>query len=334
MRWIPKPAAAAVAGVMLTGLLAACGGGSSGGQPTITIGYQPDLHGAAPLLIAQREGFFKKAGLNVKLVQFSSGPPLFAALSGGSLDFGYEGPGVAATVIKGGGEILTVDSLNRGDEVIANPGINTVSDLKGKTVGVVLGTSAQMILDLALKQAGVPTSSVKEVNFTPAAAASAYESHHIAALALWIPPIVPAVAAVQGTKVLVTDKNFIPSYQFPQYWLTMKSYAKSHPETVTKFLQAWIMADNWRASHTSQIVNIVSSKVGIPASSLQPQVGATQWLTASQLGAFYKTNAEYDWYTKLENFFVTDKLLPAVVPPQQFVNTSFFMKALRADHLG
>jgi NitT/TauT family transport system substrate-binding protein len=334
-------AALAGAGVMLAGLAAGCssssnGGASSGstaGETSITIGYQPDLHGAAPVLIAQQQGFFKKVGLNVSLQQFTSGPPLFTALKSGSLDFGYEGPGVAATVIKGGGEILTVDSLNYGDEVIANPGINSVSDLRGKTVGVDLGTSAQMILDLALQQAGVPVSSVNEVNFTPAAGAAAYESHHLPALALWVPPIVPAVSAVSGTKVLVTDKQFTPAYEFPQFWLTMSSYAKAHPQTVTKFLEAWIMADNWRASHLSQDVNIVSAATQVPASALQPQTTTTGWLTGSQLESDYQSNAEYAWFQKLEQFFVTDKLLTSVVPPSQFIDTSYFAAAMKADHL-
>lgn len=336
-------AALACAGVMLAGLAAGCssssssgGAASSGGtagETSISVGYQPDLHGAAPVLIAQQQGFFKKVGLNVTLQQFTSGPPLFTALKSGSLDFGYEGPGVAATVIKGGGEILTVDSLNYGDEVIANPGINSVSDLRGKTVGVDLGTSAQMILDLALQQAGVPVSSVNEVNFTPSAGAAAYESHHLPALALWVPPIVPAVKAVSGTKVLVTDKQFIPAYEFPQFWLTMSSYAKAHPQTVTKFLEAWIMADNWRASHLSQDVNIVSAATQVPASALQPQTTATGWLTGSQLESDYQSKAEYAWFQKLEQFFVTDKLLTSVVPPSQFIDTSYFAAAMKADHL-
>lgn len=310
------------------------GGGASGSSSvSITVGYQPDLHGAAPVLIAQQQGFFKRVGLNVNLQQFSSGPPLFTALKSGSIQFGYEGPGVAATVIKGGGEIITVDSLNYGDEVIANPGINSVADLRGKTVGVDLGTSAQMILDLALERAGIPASSVNEVNFTPAAAAAAYESHHLPALALWVPPIEPAVKAVPGTKVLVTDRDFTPAYEFPQFWLTMGSYAKANPQIVTKFLQAWILADNWRASHLSQDVAIVSTATQIPASSLQAQVTATQWLTGAQLAADYRANTEYDWYTKLEQFFVKDKLLTSVVPPAQFINTSYFMAALKADHL-
>jgi len=343
MRHMRASAALACAGVMLAGLAAGCSnsssssgsGGSAGtaSETSITVGYQPDLHGAAPMLIAQQQGFFKKVGLNVTLQQFSSGPPLFTALKSGSLDFGYEGPGVAATVIKGGGEILTVDSLSYGDEVVANPGIKSVSDLRGKTVGVDLGTSSQMILDLALQQAGVPLSSVNEVNFTPAAAAAAYESHHLPALALWIPPIVPAVKAVPGTKVLVTDRNFTPSYEFPQFWLTMSSYAKAHPQTVTKFLEAWILADNWRASHLSQDVNIVSSATQVPASSLTPQVSATGWLTGSQLESDYQSGAEDTWFQKLEQFFVTDKLLTSVVPTSQFINTSYFAAALKADNL-
>jgi sulfonate transport system substrate-binding protein len=296
------------------------------------VGYQPDLHGGAPVLIAQQQGFFKKVGLNVTLQQFTSGPPLFTALKSGSIQFGYEGPGVAATVINGGGEIITVDSLNYGDEVIANPGITSVADLRGKTVGVDLGTSAQMILDLALEQAGVPVSSVNEVNFTPAAAAAAYESHHLPALALWVPPIEPAIKAVAGTKVLVTDRNFTPSYEFPQFWLTMSSYAKANPQVVTKFLEAWIMADNWRASHLSQDVSIVSAATQIPASSLQAQVTATQWLTGAELAADYANNAEYAWFNKLEQFFVQDKLLTSAVPPSQFIDTSYFTAAMKADH--
>lgn len=337
-----RRAALAITIVIITALTASCssssssggGGSSSSNAPvSITVGYQPDLHGGAPVLIAQQQGFFKKVGLNVTLQQFTSGPPLFTALKSGSIQFGYEGPGVAATVIKGGGEILTVDSLNYGDEVIANPGINSVADLRGKTVGVDLGTSAQMILDLALQQAGVPVSSVNEVNFTPAAGAAAYESHHLPALALWVPPIVPAVKAVPGTKVLITDRNFTPTYEFPQFWLTMSSYAQANPQVVTKFLEAWILADNWRASHLNQDVSIVSAATQVPASSLQPQIAATQWLTGSELATDYTNKTEDTWFSKLEQFFVQDKLLTSVVAPSQFINTSYFMNALKADHL-
>lgn len=347
MRRISKPAAAALAGVALAGMAAACGGastaggagGSSGnGTTTITVGYQPDLHGAAPMLIAQQQGYFSKVGLNVKLVQFPTGPPLFAALQAGKLNFGYEGPGVTPTVIKGGGEIITVDSLNRGDEVIANPSIKTVKDLKGQTVGVSKGTSAQMILDLALTQAfgSVKASGVTEEPFgTPAAAAQAYSTHSIKALALWIPPIVAPTKAVPGTNVLVTDSNFITAErQFPQYWITMKSYAQKNPQIVTKFLRAWIMADNWRQTHTSQAVTMVANATQAKTSSLQPQVGATEWKSGSQLGQIYSTNAEYPWFQNLEQFFVQDGLLPSVVPPSQFINTSYFMNALKADGLG
>ena len=74
--------------------------------------------------------------------------------------------------------------------------------------------------------------------------------------------------------------------------------------------------------------------MGVPASALQPQVRATHWLSASELGAIYRNNSEYLWYAKLEQFFVRDKLLPKVVPQSQFIDTSYFMQALKADHLG
>lgn len=305
------------------------GGSSSQSLTNITVGYQPDLHGAAPVLIAQKEGFFKKEGLNVKLVRFAAGPALFDALQAGQLDIGYEGPGVMFLVVKGDAKVLTVDSVNYGDEVIAQSGINSVSQLKGKTVAVVLGTSAQMILDLALAKAGIPTADVNTVNMTPATAVSAYISHKVQGLALWIPPIIAAQQSVPGTKVLATDRNFSPEYQFPQQWITSDAFYRSHQTTLVKFLAAWIMANNWRMTHFPQDVAMTSQATGIPASSLQAQVKATQWLSGQQLGDLYKSQAELRWYAKLEKFFVKDGLLPSVTPPSQFVKTGPFMKALK-----
>jgi NitT/TauT family transport system substrate-binding protein len=344
----PRRAGTALAALGLVGasLMAGCGSttGSATASPShsaaastgsgslthITVGYQPDLHGAAPVLIAQQQGFFKKEGLDVTLVRFTAGPALFTALQSGSLDSGYEGPGVTPQVIKGGGKIITVDSLNFGDEVVANPGITSVTQLVGKKVAVVLGTSAQMILDLALKKAGISPTAVDQVNATPAEAAAAYSSHKVPALALWIPPIVSAVQAVPGTNVLVTDRNFTPQYEFPQYWITSSAFLKAHPNTVVKFLKAWILADDWRMQHFKQDVQLVSQVTGVPASSLTPQVKATQWLSGAQLGQIYQKGSELKWFKGLETFFVQDGLLPKVVDPRQFVDTAPFMQALRS----
>jgi NitT/TauT family transport system substrate-binding protein len=193
-----------------------------------------------------------------------------------------------------------------------------------------------MILDLALTQAfgSVKASGVTEEPFgTPAAAAQAYSTHSIKALALWIPPIVAPMKAVSGTNTLVTDSNFItPTRQFPQYWLTMKSYAQKNPQTVTKFLEAWIMADNWRQTHLPQAVTIVSNATQAKATSLQPGIAATDWKSGSQLAQIYSNNSEYPWFQNLEQFFVQDGLLPSVVPPSQFINTSYFTQALNSAH--
>lgn len=323
--------AAALAGCGSASTPNASSTGANQSQPltNITVGYQPDLHGAAPMLIAQKEGFFKKEGLNVKLVRFTAGPALFDALQAGQLDIGYEGPGVMFLVVKGDAKVLTVDSVNYGDEVIANPGITSVAQLKGKKVAVVLGTSAQMILDLALQKAGIPTSAVTAVNMTPATAAAAYSSHKVQALALWIPPIVAAQKAVPGSNVLVTDRNFSPAYQFPQQWITSNSYYQTHKSTLVKFLAAWILADNWRKTHFAQDVAMTSQATGIPASSLQPQIQATEWLSGQQLGRLYQSRAELGWYKKLEQFFVKDGLLSSVSPPSHFVKTGLFMQALK-----
>lgn len=151
-------------------LLAACGGGSSsasgseGGTTKVTFGYIGDFNGSSLLAVADQEGLWKKHHLDVSTKVFTNGPLQIQALGTGDLDFGYIGPGAMWLPASGKAKVVALNTLGNADRVIAQAGITSLADLKGKKIGVPAGTSGDMILTLGLESVGLTK---KDVSIVP-----------------------------------------------------------------------------------------------------------------------------------------------------------------------
>ncbi|GGE26000.1 lipoprotein [Pullulanibacillus camelliae] len=325
----------------LSMILSACSSGKSSGSsssgdskkvPTLRIAYMPDIHGAAPLVIAQKKGYFKDAGIKVKLVKFDSGPPEFAAMASGDIDIAYIGPGATFLAAQGKGNIIAVDSLNTGDMVLATKksGISSIKGLKGKTIGVPKGTSGDMVLNLALKNAGLKETDVKKVNMDVSGAVSAFIANKVDAVAIWSPftnEIEKKVGKSNMVK-LADDTNFFPDYVFPQSWVANPKYLKSNKENVIKFLEALGKANNYRSNHTDEAVKLTSDFTGVDQESLKVQVTTTQFMTSKDIAAKMKDGTAKKWFENLEKLFVENGSLDKVVDGNDFISPDLYQKAL------
>ncbi|GEO27299.1 lipoprotein [Alicyclobacillus acidoterrestris] len=302
------------------------GADSTKALPVIRVAYMPDIHGAAPIVIAQQEGFFKKEGIDVQAVKFTSGPPEIDAMAAGQIDMAYIGPGAIFLAAEGKADIVAVDSLNLGDMILASPksGITSIAGLKGHTIGVPEGTSGQMILNLALKKAGLKTSDVKIVNMDVSSEVSAFVAGHVDAVATWNPYSSEIQQQVAGAKVLATDKTFMPDFTFPQVWTASPAFEKSHSALVQKFVDALAEANDWRMNHVQQAVAMTASYTGAPADSLTSQAGTTQWLSSSQIKTDMANGTVDKWIDNLEEQFVQSGTLPSVVQPSTFVKDTYY----------
>ncbi|MGO4839373.1 ABC transporter substrate-binding protein, partial [Rhizobiaceae sp. 2RAB30] len=129
----------------------------------IRVGYIADYFGTSLTAIASDQGLWAKHGLEPDLKVFTNGPIQIQALGAGSLDFGYVGPGALWLPASGKAKIVAMNALGLSDRVIAQAGIATMADLKGKKIGVPEGTSGDMLLRLALAKAGMQLSDVEVV---------------------------------------------------------------------------------------------------------------------------------------------------------------------------
>jgi NitT/TauT family transport system substrate-binding protein len=91
----------------------------------VRVGYIPIL-GAAPLFVADREGFAKVAGLDFRMTVFESGPNMISALASGTLDVYVAGVAPLAVARSKGinAVVLTATAIEE-MTVAAGPGLAT-----------------------------------------------------------------------------------------------------------------------------------------------------------------------------------------------------------------
>lgn len=325
----------AAVGLLLTA--AACSSSASNGGssalPTINVAYMGDMHGAAPLAIGQKEGYWKKAGINVSGKLFTNGPDEISAMNSGSIDIAFIGPGAISDVAgKGKDEVITLDSVNYGDVVIGQPKYTKLSDMRGKTVGYAQGTSGEMILRLALRKAGL---SMKDIQARPMQApdvVSAFESGKIDFAATWVPLSTEIENKVKGANQLASDRDFASQLKAPQMWIASKSFIRQHPAEVRDFLEGWILANNYRKAHFNQSVTITQSFLNNPsetAAVLGSQHTTTGWMTGQQLSSAYQNGSADTWLGQLTGQLTAMNVMPQNVPASQYTDWAPFQKAIK-----
>ncbi|MBS1678709.1 MAG: ABC transporter substrate-binding protein [Actinobacteria bacterium] len=168
----PRAAAVVLALLILAVGLAACGSKSENtkGEPeklTLDLDFYPNPDHAG-IYMAQEEGFFKEAGLDVTINSPSDPAAPLKEVAAGRADLAitYE-PEVMLAHEKGLDVVAVAALVNRPLTSLMwlkKSGIKRVADLKGKTVSYAGIPYQEAFLKTILTRAKVPVSSVKAVN--------------------------------------------------------------------------------------------------------------------------------------------------------------------------
>ena len=133
-------------------------------QKTINIAVMPDIE-SIPLIIAEKNGYFEKHGVNVNIQHFKSAKDRDSAYQSGKID-GMITDIVAVVFANEGGIKQKIIAKNQGDiKLMAgkDSGINTVQNLKGKDIGISSNTIMEYTLDKMLEAAQIKPEEVNKV---------------------------------------------------------------------------------------------------------------------------------------------------------------------------
>lgn len=127
-----------------------------GPLPTLKIGAVSSVD-IVPIVIAQEQGYFTAAGVNVTFEPFKSAQDRDAAFQSGALD-GIICDEIAICLYQNAGFDVKITGITDGDfMLVAGPtsGIKTVQDLKGKSVAISEKTAIEFTLDSILANNGL-----------------------------------------------------------------------------------------------------------------------------------------------------------------------------------
>jgi NitT/TauT family transport system substrate-binding protein len=144
-----------------------------------------------PLLVADTNGYFQREGLDVSIIGFPGGAEVRKALVAGEVDFGAQSAVHVGIARSAGVDMVVVMSLHELNtiDICVRQGINSLSDLKGKVVGVTVEGSLSWAAAVGyLKKAGLePGSDVKilSIGSDPAVIVTSLKEGRIDAFACW-----------------------------------------------------------------------------------------------------------------------------------------------------
>lgn len=298
---------------------------SSGKTVTLRVGYIPSLTAAGVPAVGQALGLWSKVpGVRFDFVPFTTGPAQTEALAGGSIDLENIGGGPAMLGVAGYGKIVAVDNVLDDNYIIGqtHDSVTSVAALRDKSVGYPEGTTAQLLLAVALHQAGMSMSDIRAINMQPATIVSAMTSNQIQAAAIYLPFAASILSNDAGTKVIARLSDY-PSLVLPQFWVASNSILQHDPQAVKAFLKVAAVAIDYRAAHLRKAVQDVFAFTKAPsAAPFEEQAKAEDWITSKQILADYRDGQAEAWVANLIRDMGTYGIKETSVPASSLTDFS------------
>ena len=344
----------ALAGVMALSL-AACGstpsstpasGSTSASTPAsepaeefetvdLRVAYMPNMGSNSLLATALNMGYFEQMGLNVTLTEFQGGPQEIAAMASGDIDISQIGHGAHALCIEGQAKIFHLDCTSLADAVVANTdkGISSIADLKGKTIAVSSGTSAEIILNLALASAGLTQDDVTLVEMDANGMVSAMVSGGVDACATWSPSTM-TIANALGDKALTlaTNIDYVDQVTFPSSFITTEKFANENHDVLVRFSRALLMAQDYRADNIEEVAKWVAKQCKADEQTMLDCVGEGNWLTGEFVAAGLEDGTVKSYYENQQKVFIDAGRITEEVPVEDYVMFDVMEEAVAANY--
>lgn len=191
-------------------------------------------------VVAMKKGLFEEQGLEIQSVPFATGREGFEALIGGQLDMVImaEFPAVVGAMRDREFGIVSLFSRYKGTRIVVSgdEAPKTAADLKGKKIGVTIGTNSHYMVDRELQRAGV---TAEFVNVAPADLVPAIVRGDIEAAAPF-PAFYPAAQRNLGDKYQALK---VDSYGTTFILAATRKLIDENPEAIEKVLTAMLKGE-------------------------------------------------------------------------------------------
>ncbi|HEY6265610.1 MAG TPA: ABC transporter substrate-binding protein [Candidatus Acidoferrum sp.] len=285
-----------------------------------------------PVVVAESHGLFAKYGIEAETENLPNSDVLRTNLAAGKGDLAYLAVDNAVAMVEVAYQdvIIVMGGEGSQNELIAQPEIKSIKDLRGKTLIVDAPNTAyalqmKKILQLSGLEAGRDYE-IKPFGATPLRLTGMREHKENAGSMLGPPSSI--AAKHEGFVSLGSVQELIGPYQAAGYF-TERTWAKDHKDTLEKYLAAIVEAQRWLMApgNKQQVIELMMKE-----SHLAPDVAAETYELSMTRSGGYEKDAALD----LDGFKNVLKLRAEVEgqwgghppSPDKYYDSSYYVAAL------
>lgn len=271
---------------------------------TLNIAYMPNYASLWGVLSAKEQGFFEEEGITINLVEFPDGPSEVAAMESGEIDLAYIGKGAHRLCILGNATIFAPSSVHTVDKVVCMPdsGIQSVEDLKGKTIAFNSGSSSETTFDNALKVGGLTREDVDPYDMSIDNMVPAAVSGSIDAAVCWNPYSGQILQQVEGSYEI----EFADGSTNISSWICLPKYAEENHDILVRFSRALYKGMDWgsKEENYETVAQYCADQTKTSLDANLLQVGDAHWFNIADLTSGLSDGTVKGYYEGMQNDMV------------------------------
>lgn len=273
-------------------ILTACSHEPQTNKITIAINPWP---GYELLYLAEKKGFFKEVGLNIKLAQTATLSDAQRAYIDGRVD------GFTSTIVEavqaqelGGAPlnvVLLADYSNGGDVILSQAPYQSLTDLKGKKIGCEVSSLGIYILARALSVHGMSMNDIEVVNIEQGNALQSLSEGLIDAMVSYPPYSLEILNDPQQTNHKIFTTAEIPNEILDTVSFSIK-VIEENPDLVTKLQQAWQLSYDFLKQHPDEAIRLMAEREKISEIEFRQALAELYLLSRTEQDNLLKNQAD------------------------------------------
>jgi ABC-type nitrate/sulfonate/bicarbonate transport system substrate-binding protein len=236
----------------------------AGPREKITIAYSTAAN-ATLVYIALAKGYFSDEGLDAIPQAHPFGKIALTAVIEGKADLATVADTPIVFAVMNGLKITILAAIqisNRNEAIVGRQdrGIAKPADLKGKKIGVPLGTNADYFANVFLIAHGIGREKVKIIDMKPDEMATALGAGRVDAVSTFNPTLTLLKKRFGKKGTVFYDESL---YTEDFCVVAMQDYVKMHPEAIKKSLRALIKAETFVEQNPEEARRLVAEFIKI-----------------------------------------------------------------------
>ncbi|SEE23115.1 ABC transporter substrate-binding protein [Ruania alba] len=325
-------AAAALALAACSGPAEEEGGTTEGETTTVRVGYIPGAHDIAQLFVADEAGYFADEGIEIEATAFQTGISLSQALTGGSLDVGVMGAVIANFPAKGQGHAIVLNNQQVDiHQIWATPesGITSVEELAGSTIATTSGTASDLILQVALNQAGLTRDEVEVVNLDMPAVANTFVTGGVDAASLWAPFDQQVTENLPEATLLASAADL--DAPISGGWVASNEFYEGQTDLVEGMVRAWQAANTDIVDDPAAALDVFCPRIeeNMDRAQCEALYAQTEAYSNEEWAQLYQDGTVLEWIGTMQSTFEEIGALEgAELQPEDYIDTTTFVDVL------